>query len=129
MMKLSLQYRGRRFDIYAIVLNNGVCPAVDFRDMLKRNNIASYKSLVRIFTLHADYGPVRNITKSRAIKGRQNLFEFKSKQGDRLLYFYLSGHRTILIHGFHKGVSEEAEYDRAERIRNQYLKEVGDDRK
>lgn len=127
-MRLSLQYRGRKFDIYAIVLNNGVCPAVDFRNLLKRNNVVSYKSFVRIFTIHADFGPILNITKSRAIKGHQNLFEFKSKQGDRLVYFYLSGRRTILTHGFHKGAPEEAEYDRAERVRDQYLKEGGGDR-
>ncbi len=46
-MKLSLQYPGQKFDIYAIVLDNGTCPAVDFRDRLKRNNVASYKTLRR----------------------------------------------------------------------------------
>jgi hypothetical protein len=70
------------------------------------------------------YAVIRNYHKSRVIAGRENLLEFKTKRGDRLMYFYLPGHRTILTHGFHKGAVESSEYDRAERIRNQYYREI-----
>ncbi len=123
-MKLSLQYRGRIFHILAIDLDNGSCPAVGFLEQVKRRNPASHKSLVNLYMRHADFGHIRNIRKSRAIEGRQNLLEFKSKQGDRLLYFYLSGSRTVLAHGFHKGAPAKAEYDKAEKMRDQYLREV-----
>jgi len=122
-MKLSLQYQGKKFYIYAIDIN-GSCPAVEFLEQLKQNNSASHRSLTSVYTFHADYGPIWNERKSRAIEGRQNLLEFKSTQGDRLLYFYLGGSRTVLTHGFHKGATAKVEYDKAETMRNQYLKEV-----
>jgi hypothetical protein len=123
-MILELQYRGQEFSIYAIVCNDQSRPAVDFLEQVKQNSPASHKSLVNIYKRHADYGPIRNIRKSRYVEGRRNLLEFKSTQGDRLLYFYLPGRKTVLTHGFHKGVSAEAEYDKAERMRDQYLREV-----
>ncbi len=124
-MILSLQYRGPEFSIYAIICNDGSCPAIDFLEQVKQNNPASHKSLVSIYTRHADHGQIRNIRKSRAVKGRRSMLEFKSNQGDRLLYFYLPGRKTVLTHGFHKGAPAKAEYNKAERMRNQYLKEVG----
>lgn len=124
-MILSLQYRGQEFSICAIVSNDGSCHAIDFLEHVKQNNPASHKSLVNIYTRHADHGLIRNTRKSRAVKGRRNILEFKSTQGDRLLYFYLPGRKTVLTHGFHKGVPVKAEYNKAERMRNQYLEEVG----
>ncbi len=123
-MRLKLQRQGRKFAIYAVLLDNGKCPAFDFLEEAKRNNPASHESLVRIYTMHADSGPIRNKTKSRVIEGRQNLLEFKSRQDDRLLYFYLSGSRTVLTHGFHKGAPAEAEYDKAEKMAIIYLTKV-----
>ncbi|MBI4330130.1 MAG: type II toxin-antitoxin system RelE/ParE family toxin [Chloroflexi bacterium] len=125
-MRLRLEYRGNKFDIYAIVLDNGDCPAVAFKDRLKQEHFASYGSLVHTMKEHADSGPILNITRSRAIKGRSNLFEFKSKRGDRMLYFYLSGRRTVLTHGFHKGDPEKAEYEKAEKMRAQFTMEHKD---
>lgn len=124
-MKLKLQYQGQKFGIYAIVLNNGICPAEEFIAEVSRKNPASNRSLADVVKRHADSGQIRNERKSRAIKGRQGLFEFKSRQGDRLLYFYLPGWKTVFTHGFHKGAPEKAEYSRAQTIKDQYLSEVG----
>ena len=103
-MKLALQYQGQKFDIYAIVCNDGSCPAIDFLEQVKQNNPASHKSLVNVFKRHVECGPIMNEEKSRHIEERGNLWEFKSMQGDRLLYFYLPRRKTVLVHGFHKGV-------------------------
>lgn len=124
-MILSLQYLGERFNIYAIICDDGSCPAIDFLEQVKQNDPASHKSLVNIYTRHADHGPIKNIRKSKYVKGRRNLLEFKSKQGDRIIYFYLPDGKTVLTHGFHKGTPAEVEYSKAERIRDQYLREVG----
>ena len=67
-MELSLQYRGKKFDIYAIVLNDKSIPAIDFLNQVKQNNQASHKSLVNIYMRHADYGPLKNNRKSRHIE-------------------------------------------------------------
>ena len=125
-MKLSKQISGQKFCIYYIVFDDGSCPAGDFLEQLKQNNVASHRSLVILLKRHAEYGQIMNERKSKCIEGRRNLFEFKSSQGDRLTYFYLKGWRTVLIHGFHKGAPAGTEYDRAERIRDQYLREVED---
>jgi hypothetical protein len=127
-MKLALKYRGQQYNIYAIVCDDGSCPAFDFLEHVKQQNSASHKSLVNLLIRHADHGQIRNQKKSRPIKGRKRqigrLFEFKSNQGDRLLYFYQQGQKTILIHGFHKGAPVRAEYKKAEGMRDQYLREV-----
>ena len=123
-MKLRLIYQGALSSINAIVLDNGDCPAQDFLNYLERNDIASHKSIKSILIKHAELGGIRNYHKSRVIAGRENLLEFKTKHGDRLMYFYLPGHRTVLTHGFHKGAVESSEYDQAERIRNQYCREI-----
>lgn len=124
-MRLAIQYSGQKFIICAIVCNDESCAVVDFLEQVKRDNIASHRSLVNIIKRHADSGVIRNVRKSRVIRGRRNLLEFKSKQGDRLLYFYGPHGITVLVHGFHKGAPEQAEYDKAEAMRDQYLREVG----
>ena len=86
-MKIVLQYKGKKFSLYAIVCNDGSCPSIEFLDELKKNDPSSHKSIVNIYLRHADFGQILNIEKSRPIKGHENLFEFKTKQGARLLYF------------------------------------------
>jgi hypothetical protein len=73
---------------------------------------------------HADYGPLKNNRKSRHIEKYRYIYEFKTMQGDRLLYFYLPNRRTVLTHGFHKGVPAQKEYKKAESMMKQYLREV-----
>lgn len=123
-MELRLLKSGFNFNILAVVLNNGTCPAEEFLEQVKQNDLASHRSLVNILIWHANHGPIMNKRKSKVIEGRENLLEFKTRQGDRIVYFYLRGRRTVLTHGFHKGAAASAEYDRAETIRNQYCMEV-----
>ena len=120
-MILRLLKNGSVFNIYAIVLDDDSCPTDDFLSQLKHQDLASHKSLVNILTRHAEHGEIRNKRKSRVIEDRENLLEFKTYQGDRLVYFYLPRRMTVLTHGFHKGVLASAEYDRAEAMRDQYL--------
>ncbi len=102
-MRSSIQYRGHRFGIYALVLDDGRCPTVEFLAQVKRDDPASHRFLVHRYTAHAESGPSLNREQSRTIAGRENLFEFKSRRGDRLLYFYLPDSVTVLTNGFHKG--------------------------
>ena len=123
-MELRRLFKGSVFSIDAIVLDNGSCPAEEFLEQIKINDPGSHKSMVNVITRHANYGTLRNKRKSKVIEGRENLLEFKTDQGDRLVYFYLPGYRTMLTHGFHKGAVASAEYDRAEVIRDKYCNEV-----
>lgn len=127
-MNISLQYRGQKYYVYAIVLNDGNCPVSDFMEQLKHNNPRSHKSLLNVIKRHAENGPIWNKKKSRGIEGFTNLWEFKSRQGDRILYFYLPNQITILTHGFHKGTPLKTECYKATRLRDQYMKEVDNDK-
>jgi hypothetical protein len=120
-MRLRLVQNGSTLSIYAVVLDNGACPAEDYLERVRQRDRASHKSLVNLLTRHAEHGPMRNEKKSRAIKGKENLWEFKTRQGDRIPFFYLAGGKTVLTHGFHKGAPARTEYRKAEAIRDRYL--------
>ena len=116
--------RGQVFDVYAVDLTTTVnedCPAAEFISQMPE---ASRKSMLNVLRRHATVGPIRNVQKSREL--RDGIFEFKSRQGDRLLWFYDPERRgdTVITHGFHKGARLETEVARAKRLRDQYLEET-----
>jgi hypothetical protein len=123
-MKEILLLQGNKFNIFAIVFDDETCPACNFLDGIEKNDKASYKTILNLIKWHAESGPIRNKRKSRIIEG--NLFEFKTAQGDRLLYFYCSGKKTVVTDGFHKGADKEnqIEYKKSKRLRERYFKEV-----
>ncbi len=126
-MRIRLQYRGQKNDIYVIERDNGNCPAIEFLDSLKATDPKSHTRLYVLIHRHADIGPILDDErKCRKITSRENLCEFKSPQGDRLPFFYLSGRRTVITHGFHKGDPEQNEFDKAEALRNTYQEDNHD---
>lgn len=122
-MLLKQQYKGAVFAIYAAILDDNSCPAIDFLETIKRSEPSSHKSITSLIERHADYGPIKNLKKSRSIEGYEGLFEFKSRQGARLIYFYLPGSRTILANGFCKGEPTKPEFQKAKQIRKQCIEE------
>ena len=123
-MKRKLLLEGLRFNIYGVVVTEGglfTCPAESFIDQMSE---ASRKSLLSVLHQHANGGPILNQQKSRML--RNGIFEFKSRQGDRLLWFYPPAGRreTVITHGFHKGSRIDTEIRRAERLRDIYLREA-----
>jgi len=81
--------------------------------------------MLNVLRRHAEAGQILNEQKSRLLG--DGIFEFKSRQGDRLLWFYppsRSG-ETIITHGFHKGAPLRSEIQRAKQLRDQYHEEVG----
>jgi hypothetical protein len=124
-MRIELFYKGQKFDIYVIVTNDGERPAIDFLAQLKQANTTSHKTIINVLLRHAEHGPILNEEKSRPIKGKKydGLYEFKSKQGARLLYFYLKGKITVLTSGFQKGAPANIEYKKARTMRDQIMKE------
>jgi len=127
-MKLRLVTKGRRFTLYAIDQSDDPsvlsCPVMEFLSDLKRSTLASHKTLVAVLKLHADNGPIHNERKSRVLKGSDGIYEFKSRQVDRIAYFYSSGDRgvTILTHGFHKGDNVRVQIRRAENLKVKILR-------
>ena len=125
-MNLQLIAKGSRFTIYAIDFSDtpdqSSCPIIEFLNELKISEPISYKSMINVLQRHANNGPLANIQKSRRLRGAEELFEFKNRQGARILYFYPGNLRyaTILTHGFKKGANIRTEIGRAERIQTQY---------
>jgi hypothetical protein len=128
-MKLLSYYEGQQYNIYALACDDGSCPAFDFLKRIKRDDPASHKALVYLLSRHADVGQIINERKSRYLNGGKSklgkFLEFKTTQGDRLLYFYEPGRKTILAHGFSKGAKVKIEITKARTMRDQYMKEVG----
>ncbi len=77
---------------------------------------ASKKSMTKVLRLHGDNGPLRNERKSKHL--RDGIFEFKTAQGDRILWFYGSNQTTILTHGFKKKRNYNDEIQRARYYRD-----------
>lgn len=134
-MRLKLILRGAAATVYAIDLAEGAgggdSPAWTFMEELVRLRQPSHRSMTRLLELHANSGPVRNQQKSRLL--RDGIWEFKTRQNDRLLYFFHGEGRTILTHGFHhrgghEGNRLRAEVDRALALRARYLQSLGGDR-
>lgn len=121
-MRVKEEYRGAKQIICSVVLDNGRSPAEEFLLQLKQRSPESHKSMVNRYRRHADNGPASNIRHERHISDRGNLWEFKTWQGDRLLYFNHPDGRVVLTNGFHKGDPAPQRYDVAERLRDQILR-------
>ena len=120
-MELQLLKEGKAFRIYDLCWGYpGVeyCPVLEF---LEQVSDSSRKSLLAVIQRHSERGAILNIRKSRSIE--DGIFEFKSRPGDRLLYFYSPIERgvTIITHGFHKGARLRTEIQRAINYRTEYL--------
>ena len=125
-MGLKEEYRGAKKIIYSVVLNNGESPAVEFLRALKLRDLNSHKSMVIRYKRHGDNGPSGIKKHERHIRG--NLWEFKTYQGDRLMYFNHPNGGTVMTNGFHKGDPPEQQFDKAESLRNAILElEANDD--
>ena len=121
-MRRILLVQGQRFRIYALVLANGDCPVENF---IAHMPDASRKSMLNVLQRHAEAGQILNEQKARLLG--DGIFEFKSRQGDRLLWFYPPGRsgQTIITQSFHKGAPLRSEIQRAKQLRDQYHEEVG----
>jgi adenine specific DNA methylase Mod len=120
-MRLVKIGSGAKFDIFAVNLSEDAiidCPAKKFIEGLTPQE---QKSLVNILNLHAAQGPIKNEQKSRKL--RDGIFEFKTRQGSRVLYFYSGRRRTILSHGFPKCKPAELAEEIAKAMRHRALLE------
>ena len=118
---------GERYRIYAIDRSSDPdaedCPAKSFIESM---SIPSRRAMIVILHRHADHGPIKNVQKSRQLTG--DIYEFKTRQGDRLYYFYAPPDvdggpgLTILTHGSpkRKRVQLQGEIEKAQRLKEAY---------
>ena len=120
-MRLQLVTSGVKFKIHAIDLSNDPvemdCPAWAF---IQSMDTASRKSITAVMKLQTDHGPIKNEQKSRLLG--DGIFEFKTRQGDRVFYFYARAGTTVLTHGCKKPKRSQlpVEIEKAQRLRQLY---------
>ncbi len=122
-MEIRLLTAGSAFDVYAPMRTRAgieYCPVLEFLENLTE---PSRKSILAVIQQHSARGPISNIQKSRPLG--DGIFEFKSRQGDRLLFFYspMERRQIIVTHGFRKGSRLRTEIDRAIRLRAEYMQQ------
>jgi hypothetical protein len=122
-MRRTTIAHGAAFTIYALDLSDEAghedCPAKQFLLGLDRDNPPAAKSMANLLRRHAEHGPIHDVTRSREIYDGPDgkLFEFKTRQGTRLVYFLEPNRATVLTHGFAKGAPLRPEIARARRLR------------
>ena len=125
-MRLIPIMKGAKFSILAIDRSDDAsvkdCPAEEF---ITQMNESSRKSLTAILRRHKDHGPILNKEKSRLLW--QDIYEFKTRQGDRMYYFYDIDRLTILTHGSIKPKEQQlsAEVSRAVSLKDLYFGSKG----
>lgn len=110
-MRLVTIHSGQNFTLYAVEHERaGVwhCPVTEFLSELPESD---QKAMLGVIRLHADHGPVLNERKSKLL--RDGISEFKTDGGYRMLWFYTTGRRTVMTHGFKKIKRYDDEIDRA----------------
>lgn len=97
-MARAPEYRGLRFTIECMAMDDGTCPAGEFLDGLSDSDRTKVDLL---FEYLGDQGELRNKEKFKVVEGSDKVFEFKSFQ-IRILGFFAPGYRFILAHGVRK---------------------------
>jgi hypothetical protein len=96
-------------------------PYLDFQEQALRQASKEWPKLVRILDYFADAGPPKDSEKSKFL--RDEIFEFRTKGGLRLLWFYDEGRVVICVNGYIKQGQKtpNAEIDAAIQWKNDYF--------
>jgi phage-related protein len=96
-------------------------PFLDFQREAASREPREWPKLVRIMDHTADAGPPKDEEKSKLL--REGIFEFRTKGGLRLLWFYDEGRVVICVNGYIKRGQKtpNAEIDAAIQWKNKYF--------
>jgi hypothetical protein len=116
--------RGARFRLIAIGTQEHEkihLPYLDFQEQALCQASKEWPKLVRILDYFAELGPPKDEEKSKFL--RDEIFEFRTKGGLRLLWFYDEGRVVICVNGYIKQGQKtpNAEIDAAIQWKNDYL--------
>jgi phage-related protein len=114
-MTLKTLYKGLRYTLYALVVNE-CCFVVEFLSDLDKQ---SEKQIFALFKHIGASGPPVNEEKFKHLEGK--IYELKTRTGVRILSFFGKGQSLILTHGFSKPsqrklkieISKAAEWEKA----------------
>lgn len=95
--------QGARFRVIAVGTqeNDKVrLPYVEFQEQATSAEPKEWPKLVRILDYAADMGPPKDGEKSKLL--REKIYEFRTKGGLRLLWFYDEGSLVVCVNGYIK---------------------------
>ncbi len=121
-------YGGRKFTVKGWVEKDN-CQVLAFLRELIANGDKDGTRLFDLIKRTADHGVEKNKRKIRQLS--KGIYEFKAYSTGRILFFYYEGQLIICSHGFtgKKGSSQKfinKQIKKAEKIKAEYFKEVGD---
>ena len=113
-MKLKHQISGAVFQIVALELNNGQCPAIGYLTSLKSRSPSLHETMHARIKFRADHLLIANKNISRPLSGGRynDLFRLVVK-GERLLYCFLPQGVVVLLNGYNKNDVEKSEWEKA----------------
>jgi hypothetical protein len=116
--------RGARFRLIAVGTQNNdklYLPYLEFLQAAQRSAPREWPKLVRILDHTVEAGPPRDEEKSKLL--REGIFEFRTKGGLRLLWFYDEGNVVICVNGYIKQGQKtpNAEINAAIQWKNSYF--------
>ena len=117
--------RGQRYAIYALEERPVIGeiaepnrPLADFLNELEEDDADEHARLVRLLEFVGDNEPPRNKEKCRQVG--PGIFEFKTRGGVRVLWFYEANRLIICTHGFPK--SQEKRLSREVKRAEEWMK-------
>lgn len=113
-MRLRRQRRGQAFDVRALELDNGSCPALEYLQKLENSHPELAQSMYSRIKYRADTSVIHNTKISKGLTGKpyNGLFRLIYK-GERLCYCFLPGGLVVLLNGYNKNDVEEREWEKA----------------
>ena len=118
-MRLRKVAQGAKFDVYVLDRKSSGPPNEPAWDFLTGLDAKRHKAMIHRIQTHAQRGPLLNTQMSRRLE--DGIFEFKTPNGDRLLFFYGERRQTILTNGFTKGARLATELRTAKQLRGEWI--------
>jgi phage-related protein len=120
---------GARFRLIAIGTQENEkirLPFFDFQQEAAHRAADEWPKLVRILDYVADAGPPKDAEKSKRL--RDGIFEFRTKGGLRLLWFYDEGRLVVCVNGYIKQGQKtpNEEIEQALQWKNKYFEAKGE---
>lgn len=91
-----------KFRVFAIGSGDNF-PLIAFLEELKSKDSESYQTLYAVLEYTAEHGPLINdYRKSRCLDKNHKIYELKTKDGNRVTWFYDKGQMIVCTNGFPK---------------------------
>jgi phage-related protein len=113
--------KGLKYSLWGIGYDDG-CKTEEYLADLSTKDPDAFDKINALLDKSIDHGPPNNKEKCKHLKGTDKLFEFKTGDGVRILWFWDANYMMISTHGFtkKKDKTPAKEIDYAEKMKKAY---------